>query len=973
MNFYKFIISILFMTFCVSSFGQKLSHRQGEIIVHVSTPKALNQIVQKYTQYNNRATRISTTPLLVEPQLLYIIKVDWTQVNENQLLDDLRLDSNVLSAQKNSLISPRKTPNDPRFSNQWQYINNGSTGGIGNDLDMDEAWEFATGGVTAQGDTIVVAVIDGGFDQTHEDLAGNVWKNNNEIPDNGIDDDANGYIDDYLGWSVTKQTDEFDKGSHGLAVCGIVGAVGNNNIGVSGMNWKVKVMHIEYGTGTEANALASYGYAYKMRKLYNETNGLKGAFIVATNASWGINEGKAEDAPIWCEFYNTLGDVGIINCGATANSNLDVEVSGDLPTACTSDYLISVTNLNSSDLKVNAAAYGSRSIDLGAYGEGTYTIAGSNNYGTFGGTSGATPHVTGLAALIYATSCNEFINFCKSNPALGALAVKDFVLNGVKPLNILNDLTTARGKLNGKNTMQQVASLCQNTSAPYAIQIERISNNQMKASWFGGENTTNDLRYRTAGQGSWTTISNISNPYFINNLPLCADYEFQLKSSFTNTWGYSRFVKTGGCCVLPTDIIIGTINNAITVNFNGDFNSSSTIIEYKKAGDNDWTVETIDTDNFESSFLSYCSTYEVRLKSDCNSTSNQSNYSATYLVNTDCDQCSETLYCVLAPKNNDYEWIESVTIDGITNTSGRNSLAYGFYSNFFQNDLDYGSTHNISLTPGYIGTTYPEYFKVYIDFNQNGTFENTNEIVFDAGATTKVQIDGQFSIPNGVMTGYTRMRVIMSYQGPANACEPNNGNYEDGEYEDYCVFISNGQCDRINSLSVDDTKIDGFDLSWSSTSANSYQINIKNVETGTIQSITSNDNQIEINGLLECSAYSITITSFCNSTPAGMSDVYYLMTKCGSFVDNTNNEIGGLEQAYFSYDYLKVKYQLATSEELQTNVYDINGRLIQSDKSTWDSGKSLKLINMSNDIQSGLYVITVSGKQVKKSLKVIKY
>src|SRR5690606_5975802 len=125
-----------------------------------------------------------------------------------------------------------------RFTEQWHWLNTGAGGGLLDaDIDAEIAWDFTTGGLTANGDTIVVAIIDSGLDYNHEDIAANVWINHSEIPGNGIDDDGNGYVDDVYGWNAYDENGDIWGNSHGLQVAGMVGAVGNNGIGITGMNW----------------------------------------------------------------------------------------------------------------------------------------------------------------------------------------------------------------------------------------------------------------------------------------------------------------------------------------------------------------------------------------------------------------------------------------------------------------------------------------------------------------------------------------------------------------------------------------------------------------------------------------------------------------------------------------------------------------------------------------------------------------
>ena len=372
----------------------------------------------------------------------------------------------VTIAQSNKKITYRVQPNDPNFGQQWQYINSGQGGGLlGADIDADLAWDVTTGGLTVQGDTIVVAVIDDGLDLSHPDFNGNIWVNHHEIPNNNIDDDNNGYVDDYLGWNCYSNDDDIADGSwggwHGTPVAGIVGARGNNGIGVAGVNWEVKLM-IVVGGGGEADALSAYSYVLEQKKRYLETEGAEGALVVSTNASWGVDFGQPSSAPLWCAMYDTLGACGVLSCGATINGNQNVDVVGDLPTACPSDYLISVTNINRYDQKVTQAGYGAETIDIGAFGESTYTtdIMNFGGYGGFGGTSGATPHVTGAIALAYSAACDELITLLKTDPDSALHLMRSFVLEGGDANTSLSGITTSGNRLNLKGMLNKMDEYC---------------------------------------------------------------------------------------------------------------------------------------------------------------------------------------------------------------------------------------------------------------------------------------------------------------------------------------------------------------------------------------------------------------------------------------------------------------------------------------------------------------------------------
>jgi len=370
--------------------------------------------------------------------------------------DFLQKSNKVIYAQSNKEVSLRNMPNDPSFNEQWQFANSGSSGWIDADIDALEAWNITTGGTTYNNDTIVVAVIDGGINLNHEDLKKNLWTNKAEIPNNNFDDDNNGYVDDVYGWNFKSETNEVDnRGSgsrHGTPVAGIIGADGNNGIGVTGVNWNVKVMNLVH-RGDEASVIAAYDYVLQMRKKYNDSDGKEGAFIVVTNSSLGIDYGQPEDSPLWCNMYDALGEQGVLSIGATSNSNINVDVDGDLPTTCKSDYLITVTNSDSYDAFAYAG-YGPEHIDLSAPGSGAYTIANNGDYDVFGGTSAAAPHVAGAVALLYAVPLKLFADGISTRPKFIARQVKECLLNGVDPIEELQDITLSGGRLNLNSSLR---------------------------------------------------------------------------------------------------------------------------------------------------------------------------------------------------------------------------------------------------------------------------------------------------------------------------------------------------------------------------------------------------------------------------------------------------------------------------------------------------------------------------------------
>lgn len=426
-------------------------HVPGQLIVQLLPEASITDIVSAIDGAHSLG--LSSRPLSPDANIWQIF-FDPEVTPSHTLLEEFRQHTSVALVQRNHRLEYRKPPNDPGYVNQWGLHNTGLTGGSpGADIDAERAWNLSTGGVTSTGDTIVVAVIDGGYDIFHEDLDPNLFRNRHEIPNNGIDEDSNGKIDDFRGWDFPFQSDTPFVDFHGTAVASVIGAKGNNGIGITGINWDIKVLPIAMGQITESATIEAMDYAWDFRKRYNATNGQQGAFVVAINMSFGLDFVQPDSMPIWCSFYDSLGAAGILSVASTMNRNANVDSVGDMPTACTSDYLVSVTNTNQLDQKVGMAAYGAKSIDLGAPGESSYVAAPNNQYLTFNGTSAAAPHVAGAIGLLYSASCDDIMRTALSDPAKLARDMKQAILDGTETLPSLADITVSNGRLNLYNSM----------------------------------------------------------------------------------------------------------------------------------------------------------------------------------------------------------------------------------------------------------------------------------------------------------------------------------------------------------------------------------------------------------------------------------------------------------------------------------------------------------------------------------------
>jgi len=341
----------------------------------------------------------------------------------------------------------RNTPNDDDFGDQWSLQSSSETFGI----NAADAWQITTGGTNVQGQEVVIAVVDNGFDTDHEDLESNLWINSAEIPGNGIDDDNNGFVDDINGINVRDGSGNIEEQRHGTHVAGIMSATGDNNLGVTGVNWNTKVMLVSMGRSLAqtTQTLEAYNYILDQKKKWLASNGEEGANVVAINSSFGIDlaDCTSGDFNLWNDVYNELGEYGILSAAATANRNINVDVRGDVPTTCSSDYIVGVTNSTIRGVKANSAAFGAENIDLAAPGTDVFATLPNDSYGELTGTSMATPHVTGAIGILYSAASQELSELAFSDPSAAALIMKDILLESVNPISTLSDQTVSGGIL----------------------------------------------------------------------------------------------------------------------------------------------------------------------------------------------------------------------------------------------------------------------------------------------------------------------------------------------------------------------------------------------------------------------------------------------------------------------------------------------------------------------------------------------
>lgn len=711
----------------------------------------------------------------------------------NQLIfGQIRTLPYVKIAQKNHRVQTRETvPNDPLYPNQWQYKNTGQDNGTpGADLDAELAWDITTGGITPSGDTIVIAVIDNAFDVDHEDLTDNLWRNEAEVPNNGIDDDNNGYVDDYFGWNPLTQNGNLSgSNGHGTSVAGIIGAKGNNNIGVSGVNWHVKIMLLTYGSGNEDQVVQSLLYILKARKKYNETNGAEGAFVVATNSSFGLDQTFPSEAPIWCAMFDSLGTAGILSAGATTNSNSNVDLVGDIPTACPSPYLIAVTNVDGNDEKVTNAGYGTEHIDIGAFGARTYTTNGfsGGNYRYFGGTSGATPHVAGAVGLLYAAPNNLLADLSQSNPALAALLVKEVLIEGSEDNASLSNNTAHGKRLNLHGVLLDYLSRTEACLVPNQLQA-RINdvNGDLEFSWLSGVDSSY-FYYQINGQGFDSLL--VDTHATLSGLASCVTVDWFVKAKCNTTLSKASEqlqLNSAGCCIAPSNLTVDSITaTQVYISYDKAFGFNELKVLYKPSSSSTFTDSLLTTGSgLWINNLDSCTTYDLAVKTVCQQDTSSLLSTIRNFRTLGCSRCYDT-YCQSLSGTNEYEFMSFIRIGNWTASTGAGT-GYDFYADQFgELKLEAGKKHPVEFE---ISTSFPnsdEYVSIYIDINHDQIF-TANERCYNDVVSTGVLIKDSLLIPMEALLGPTRMRVQLSWNEDPDGC----GNINFGEVEDYCMSIS---------------------------------------------------------------------------------------------------------------------------------------------------------------------------------------
>jgi len=347
------------------------------------------------------------------------------------LIKELSARNDVEYAEPNYIVHAILTPNDPRFPELWGLLNTGQTvGGVvgtpGADIKATLAWDVSTGSRST-----VVGVIDTGIDYNHPDLAANVWSAPTafSVTVGGVVINCAAGTHGYN--AITNTCNPLDDNDHGSHVSGTIGGVGNNGVGVVGVNWTASIMGMKFldasGSGSTANAIKAIDFAIQTKNVFGAN-----ANVRVLSNSWG--GGGFSQALL--DAINRANTADMLFSAAAGNNGTNNDTTPHYPSSYNAPNIVAVAATDNRDALASFSNYGATSVHLGAPGVNVLSTTTNNTYSSFSGTSMATPHVSGAAALVL------------SRCTLTTAALKSNLLANVDPIASLSGRTTTGGRLN---------------------------------------------------------------------------------------------------------------------------------------------------------------------------------------------------------------------------------------------------------------------------------------------------------------------------------------------------------------------------------------------------------------------------------------------------------------------------------------------------------------------------------------------
>lgn len=523
--------------------AQIASHKEGEVIIKLKPTVSVSSI----------DTMVSYSGLKVlksfEAIRVYLCAITDGESVSNKLIK-CNAESDIEYSEPNYIYHTFVTPDDSRFSELYGMTI----------IDAPEAWDVQTGSKS-----VIVGVIDTGVDVGHEDLEANIWKNPGESGDgkenNGVDDDGNGFEDDFRGWDfINDDNNPSDDNNHGSHVSGSIGAQGNNGKGVVGVNWNVSIMGLKFlgsdGSGTTDGAVSAIIYGANM-----------GAKVLSNSWGGGGRSQALEDA------IKYANDRGVLFIAAAGNESSDNDGVATYPANYQVANLVSVAASTSSDNLASFSNYGNKTVHLAAPGNSILSTVINDRYERLSGTSMATPHVSGAMALVWA----QF-------PALSATDIKNRVLGSVDKNSAFGDRVITGGRLNvnkalSTNPIVANTTRLENTldeTGPYVVECDALDDGTVQSATLTyqvGSNAAADVSMTASGSGHYRgeipgQALGSTIVYFVT----AVDNAGNNGRDGNFTFMIAEPSNGGGCCGKPAvDVAVGnsavrtTINTALNV------------------------------------------------------------------------------------------------------------------------------------------------------------------------------------------------------------------------------------------------------------------------------------------------------------------------------------------------------------------------------------------------------------------------
>ncbi len=413
-------------------------HVPGEVLVKLksqSRVQAQSVVIQTLRRALGQEAVLSIHPLVTDAQVQNV-----RIANDSDLpraIAALRQSDSVEVAEPNWVVHALESgvPTDPEFQKLWGLKNTGQAdsagqvGTVGADINVLPVWQQGHTGSR----NILVAVIDTGIDWTHPDLKDNLWTNPGEVEGNGKDDDGNGFIDDIHGWNFFANTaasnDDHDHGSH---CAGTIGASANNGQGVAGVNWNVSLLPVKFlsgsGSGSTEGAINSVNYARQMK-------------VNVMSNSWG----GGGFSQLLLDAIKAAKDQGILFVAAAGNDSSDNDALPSYPASYQLDNVLAVAATDNRDSIASFSNFGKTTVHVAAPGVKIFSTVKGGKYATFSGTSMATPHVAGIAALLMS-----------ADSTLTYADIKSRLIRTSTPVQGLKGKVVAKGRVNAYNALMNV-------------------------------------------------------------------------------------------------------------------------------------------------------------------------------------------------------------------------------------------------------------------------------------------------------------------------------------------------------------------------------------------------------------------------------------------------------------------------------------------------------------------------------------